>query len=44
MYVQIYILDTAKQLNVRKANNNSLDPMVIDNLQIMLLHSHPYIG
>jgi len=32
MYVQIYILDTAEQLNVRRANNNNLDPVVMDNL------------
>jgi len=32
MYAQIYILDTAEQLNVRRANNNNLDPVVIDNL------------
>ena len=44
IYVQIYILDTAEQLNVRRANNNNLDPVVIDNLQTMLLDSHPYIG
>jgi len=44
MYVQIYILDTAEQLNVRRANNNNLDSMVIDNLQTMLLDNHPYIG
>jgi len=44
MYVQIYILDTAEQLNVRRANNNNLDPVVIDNLQTMLLDNHPYIG
>ena len=43
-YAQIYILDTAKQLNVRRANNNNLDPVVIDNLQTMLLDNHPYIG
>jgi len=43
MYVQIYILDTAEQLNVRRANNN-LDPVVMDNLQTMLLDNHPYIG
>jgi len=42
--VQIYILDTAEQLNVRRVNNNNLDPIVIDNLQTMLLDSHPYIG
>ena len=34
IYAQIYILDTAEQLNVRKANN----------LQTMLLDSHLYIG
>jgi len=44
MYVQIYILDTAEQLNVRRANNHNLDPVVMGNLQIMLLDSHPYIG
>ena len=33
MYAQIYILDTAEQLNVRRANNNNLDPVVMDNLQ-----------
>jgi len=42
--VQIYILDTAEQLNVRRTNNNNLDPVVIDNLQTMLLDSYPYIG
>ena len=44
MYVQIYILDTAEQLNVRRANNNNLDPVVMDNIQTMLLDSHSYIG
>jgi len=44
MYTQIYILDTAEQLNVRRANNNNLDPVVIDNLQTMLLDNYPYIG
>ena len=44
IYMQIYILDIAKQLNVRRANNNNLDPVVIDNIQTMLLDSHPYIG
>jgi len=44
MYAQIYILDTAEQLNVRRANNNNLDPVVMDNLQTMLLDNHPYIG
>jgi len=43
-YVQIYILDTAEQLNVRRANNHNLDPVVMDNLQTMLLDNHPYIG
>jgi len=43
-YAQIYILDTAEQLNVRRTNNNNLDPVVMDNLQTMLLDSHPYIG
>jgi len=44
IYVQIYILDTAEQLNFRRANNNNLDPMVMDNLQTMLLDNYPYIG
>ena len=44
IYAQIYILDTAEQLNVRRANNHNLDPIVMDNLQTMLLDSHPYIG
>jgi len=44
IYVQIYILDTTEQLNVRRANNNNLDPVVIDNLQTILLDNHPYIG
>jgi len=44
IYVQIYILDTAEQLNVRRANNNNLNPVVMDNLQTMLLDSHLYIG
>jgi len=44
MYAQIYILDTAEQLNVRRANNHNLDPIVMDNLQTMLLDNHPYIG
>jgi len=44
MYVQIYILNTAEQLNVRRTNNNNLDPVVMDDLQTMLLDSHPYIG
>jgi len=43
-YAQIYILDTAEQLNVRKLNNRNLDPVVMDDLQTMLLDSHPYIG
>jgi len=43
MYAQIYILDTAEQLNIRRANNN-LDPVVMDNLQTMLLDNYPYIG
>ena len=42
--MQIYILDIAEQLNIRRANNNNLDPIVIDNIQIILLDSHPYIG
>jgi len=32
IYVQIYILNIAEQLNVRRANNNNLDPIVMDNL------------
>jgi len=43
MYAQIYILDTVEQLNVRRANNNNLDPVVMDNLQTMLLDNHLYI-
>jgi len=43
IYAQIYILDIAEQLNVRRANNNNLDPVVMDNLQTMLLDSYPYI-
>jgi len=42
--VQIYILDIAEQLNVRRANNHNLDLVVMDNLQTMLLDNHPYIG
>jgi len=44
MYMQIYILDIAEQLNVRRTNNHNLDPVVMDNLQTMLLDNHPYIG
>jgi len=44
MYVQIYILDIAEQLNVRRANNHNLDPIVMYNLQTMLLDNYPYIG
>ena len=44
IYAQIYILDTAEQLNVKRLNNRNLDPVVMDNLQTMLLDSHPYIG
>jgi len=44
IYAQIYILDTAEQLNVRRANNNNLNPIVMDNLQTMLLDSYSYIG
>jgi len=32
IYMQIYILDTAEQLYIRRANNNNLDPVVIDNI------------
>ena len=31
IYAQIYILDIAEQLNVRRTNNNNLDPVAIDN-------------
>jgi len=44
MYAQIYILDTAKQLNVRRTNNYNLDPVVMNNLQTMLLDNYLYIG
>jgi len=44
MYVQIYILDIAEQLNIKRLNNRNLDPVVMDNLQTILLDSHPYIG
>jgi len=44
MYAQVYILDTAEQLNIRRVNNNNLDPIVIDNIQTMLLDSHSYIS
>jgi len=44
IYTQIYILDTAEQLNVRRLNNRNLDPVVMDNLQTMLLDNYPYIG
>ena len=40
---QIYILDTAEQLNVKRANNNNLDPVVIDNLQTMLLDNRDVV-
>jgi len=43
-YTQIYILDTAEQLNIRRLNNRNLDPVVMDDLQTMLLDSHLYIG
>jgi len=43
-YAQIYILDTAEQLNVRRLNDRNLDSVVMDNLQTMLLDSHAYIG
>ena len=42
-YIQIYILDIAEQLSVKRDNNCNLDPMVIEDLQIMLLNSHSYI-
>ena len=32
IYMQIYICNTAEQLNVRRANNNNLDSAVMDNL------------
>ena len=41
MYAQIYILDTVEQLNVRRANNNNLDPVVMDNLQTILIREKP---
>jgi len=43
-YAQIYILDTAEQLNVRRLNNRNLDPVVMDDLQTMLLDNYLYIG
>jgi len=43
-YAQIYILDIAEQLNVRRLSNRNLDPVVMDNLQTMLLNSYSYIG
>jgi len=43
-YAQIYILDTAEQLNVRRLSNRNLDPIVINNLQTMLLDNYLYIG
>jgi len=39
-----YILDTAKQLNVKRLNNRNLNPMMIDNLQTMLWDNYLYIG
>ena len=44
MYAQIYILDTAEQLDIRRNNHRNLDPIVMDNLQTMLLNNHPYIN
>ena len=44
IYAQIYILDTAEQLNVRRLNNRNLDLVVMDNFQTMLLDSHLYIS
>jgi len=38
IYVQIYILDIAEQLNVRRANNNNLDPVVYHDLANWLSH------
>jgi len=43
VYTQIYILDIAEQLNVKRLNNRNLDPVVMDNLQTMLLDSHPNV-
>ena len=43
-YAQIYILDTAEQLYVRRLNNRNLDPVVMDDLQTMLLDNHLYIS
>ena len=31
-YAQIYILNIAEQLNIRRLNNRNLDPVVMDNL------------
>ena len=44
IYAQIYILDITEQLNIKKNNYCNLNSMVIEDLQIMLLNSHPYIG
>ena len=38
IYAQIYILDIAEQLNVRRANNNNLDPVVYHDLANWLSH------
>jgi len=43
-YVQIYILNIVEQLNVKRLNNRNLDPVVMDNLQTILLDSHLYIS
>ena len=44
IYTQIYILNTAEQLDIRRNNHRNLDPIVMDDLQTMLLNNHPYIN
>jgi len=44
IYVQIYILNIVEQLNVKRLNNRNLDPVVMNNLQTILLDSHLYIS
>ena len=43
VYAQIYILDTAEQLNIRRNNNRNLVSIVIDDIQTILLNIHSYI-
>jgi len=43
VYAQIYILNTAEQLNIRRNNNRNLDSVVMDNIQTMLLDTYLYI-